>query len=369
MKIPFLDLRAEYLHLKPEMEEAVRRVLESGFYILGQEVTGFEGEFAKYLGVRRVAGVASGTDALLLALRAYDIGPGDEVITVSHTAVATVAAIEQSGAQPILVDVEPRTCTMDPAKMEEAVSARTRAIVPVHIYGHPADMDPILDIAQRRQLVVIEDCAQAHGATYKGRVAGTMGDAAAFSFYPTKNLGAIGDGGCVATDDDHIAERVRMLRQYGWRERYVSEESGFNSRLDELQAALLRVKLRHLEAGNNARRRVAKSYGQILGDLPLALPEERPECRHVYHLFVIQAERRDDLQAYLAQHEIATARHYPHPVHRQPAYRHLRHGPGGLAVTEALAGSVLSLPIYPLLPDDHIHRVAAAVTSFYSQPG
>jgi dTDP-4-amino-4,6-dideoxygalactose transaminase len=369
MKIPFLDLKAEYLHLKPEIEEAVRQVLESGFYILGQEVVQFEREFAEYLGVRHVTGVASGTDALLLALRAYDIGPGDEVITVSHTAVATVAAIEQSGAQPILVDVEPGTCTMDPAKVEEAFSARTRAIVPVHIYGHPADMFPILDIARRRQLVVIEDCAQAHGATYKGRAVGTMGDAAAFSFYPTKNLGAIGDGGCVATDDDYISEHVRMLRQYGWRKRYVSEESGFNSRLDELQAAILRVKLRHLEAGNTARRRVAKTYGQILGDLPLMLPEERLECRHVYHLFVIQAERRDDLQAYMAQHEIATARHYPLPVHQQPAYGHLRHGPGSLAVTEALARSVLSLPIYPLLPDDHIQQVAATVASFYSQPG
>jgi dTDP-4-amino-4,6-dideoxygalactose transaminase len=369
MKIPFLDLKVEYLHLKPELEEAVRRVLESGYYILGQEVDQFEREFADYLGIGHVVGVASGTDALLLALRAYDIGPGDEVITVSHTAVATVAAIEQSGAQPVLVDVEPGTCTMDPARVEEAVSARTRALVPVHIYGHPADMDPILEIGRRRQLVVIEDCAQAHGATYKERVAGTMGGAAAFSFYPTKNLGAIGDGGCVATDDDHIAVRVRRLHQYGWRKRYVSEESGFNSRLDELQAAILRVKLRHLEAGNEARRRAAETYGQVLSDLPLVLPEERPACGHVYHLFVIQAELRDDLQAYLTQREIATAQHYPVPVHQQPAYRHLRQGPGGLAVTEALAGSVLSLPMYPLLPDDHIHRVGEAVVSFYSQPG
>jgi len=369
MKIPLLNLKAEYLQLKPELEEAVSRVLDSGSYILGQEVTLFEREFADYLGVNHVAGVASGTDALLLALRAYDIGSGDEVITVSHTAVATVAAIVQSGAQPILVDVEPRTCTMDPSKVEETVTARTRAIVPVHISGHPTDMDPILEIARRRQLVVIEDCAQAHGATSKERFVGTVGDAAAFSFYPTKNLGAIGDGGCVATDDGHISERVRMLRQYGWRKRYVSEESGFNSRLDELQAAILRVKLRHLEIGNAARRRVARTYGQILGDLPLVLPEERTECRHVYHHFVIQAERRDDLQAYLAQHEIATARHYPLPIHQQPAYRHLRCGLGGLTVTEELAGSVLSLPMYPLLADDHILRVAATISSFYSQAG
>lgn len=364
--IPLIDLQAEHSLMKGEIEQAIARVLESGIYILGPEVAAFEQDFAEYIGARRAVGVASGTDALLLALRASGIGPDDEVITVSHTAVATVTAIELSGAEPVLVDVEPRTCTMDPSKLEEAITERTRAVVPVHLYGHPADLDPILEIARRRQLVVIEDCAQAHGAVYKGRAVGSMADAAAFSFYPTKNLGALGDGGCVATNDDRMADRLRAMRQYGWRTRYVSELSGINSRLDELQAAILRVKLRHLEANNNARRRAAGIYGRALIELPLALPEENDDCRHVYHLYVVQAEQRDDLQAYLAHHGVATARHYPLPVHKQPAYSHLRHGPSGLRITEELAGSILSLPMYPTLTESQIQQVGTQIANYYS---
>lgn len=351
--------------MQPEIDAAVSVVLESGWYILGTEVSAFEAAFAAYLEVDHVYGVASGTDALLLALRACGIGAGDEVITASHTAVATVAAIELCGALPRLVDVDHNSLTIDPAAFVAAISPKTRAVIPVHIYGGPADMDAILPIARQHGLYVIEDCAQAHGARYKGRMAGTMGDAAAFSFYPTKNLGAFGDGGAVATNRPDLAERLQLLRQYGWRERYISEISGTNSRLDEVQAAILSVRLRHLDEENQARARAAATYDQHLANLPVERPVTRASDRHVHHLYVIRTDSRDELQAYLKRRGIGTAIHYPVPIHRQPAYLRLGYGPGSLAETEQAARTILSLPMYPDIPQDAPAIVGEAIASFF----
>lgn len=363
--IPFTDLKAAYRRLRPELDAALSRVAAGGWYVLGEEVRAFESEFAAYLGARDVVGVASGTDALLLALRACGVGPGDEVITVSHTAVATVAAIELCGATPRLVDVDPDTLTMAPDGLAAALTPRTKAVVPVHLYGGAADMEPILAFARAHGLVIIEDCAQAHGARYRDRMVGAMGDAAAFSFYPTKNLGAMGDGGAVATNRADVAERLRLLRQYGWRERYVSEIAGYNSRLDEMQAAVLRVRLRHLEAENEARRRLAGLYDAALAGLPVRTPGVLAINRHVYHLYVIQTDRRDALQGHLRARGIATAIHYPSPVHRQPAYRHLGYAPGSLPATECAAGAILSLPMYPDLVEEAVAVVAETIADFW----
>ena len=364
--IPLVDLKAAYHRLQAEIDAAVARVLASGWYILGPEVRAFESEFAAYLGVEHAVGVASGTDAVLLALRALGVGPGDEVITVAHTAVATVTAIELCGATPRLVDIDPVTYTLDPTHLAAAITPRTRAIVPVHLYGAPADLDAILAVARAHGLLVVEDCAQAHGARTQGRTVGTLGDAAAFSFYPTKNLGALGDGGAVATNRPEVAERLRLLRQYGWRERYVSDVAGTNSRLDELQAAILRVRLGHLEAENEARRRLAARYDAALAGLPIALPAARPADCPVYHLYVIRAAARDALAEHLRARGIGTGVHYPVPVHRQPAYAHLGYGPGSLPATEAAAAEVLSLPMYPDLTEGAVDTVAAAIRAYYT---
>jgi dTDP-4-amino-4,6-dideoxygalactose transaminase len=365
LTIPFVDLQVVYHLLQGEIDTAVSRVLSSGWYILGEEVRQFEEEFAAYLGVAYVVGVASGTDALLLALRALEIGAGDEVMTVSHTAVATIAAIELSGATPVFVDVEPQTYTLDPSLLEAALTPRTRAIVPVHLYGQPADMRPILEFARRHGLVVIEDCAQAHGATYNGQRIGTLGDAAAFSFYPTKNLGAIGDGGAVVTNRSDLAERLSLLRQYGWRERYVSEIAGYNSRLDELQAAILRVRLGHLNAQNQTRQQLAQQYFDSLCDLPLTLPQARENAKHVFHLFVVETEYRDALREHLQARGIATGIHYPVPVHLQPAYQRLGYQRSSLPVTEKLVGQILSLPLYPGMPKAHVAAISHALVEFF----
>jgi dTDP-4-amino-4,6-dideoxygalactose transaminase len=364
--VPFVDLKAAYSRLQPEIDAAVGRVMAGGWYILGPEVEAFETEFAAYLGVDQTVGVASGTDAVLLALRACGVAPGDEVITVSHTAVATVAAIELCGATPRLVDIDPVAFTMAPAALAAAITSRTRAVIPVHLYGHPADMDAIGAIGREHNLIVIEDCAQAHGARYQGRVVGTMGAAAAFSFYPTKNLGAIGDGGAVVTNRPDVAERLRLLRQYGWRERYVSDVPGLNSRLDELQAAILRVRLRHLDEENAARRRLASIYDAALTGLPVAIPRERQGDCDVYHLYVVSAERRNALKTYLQNRGIMTAIHYPIPVHRQPAYHRLGYGHGSLPATDEAAQSILSLPMYPDLPEESAIAVAAAIGDFFA---
>jgi len=354
--------KAQYLTYRQEIDDAMRRVLESGWYVLGEEVNAFEAEFARYLGVSHAIGVGSGTEALHLALGCCGIGPGDEVITVSHTAVATVAAIELAGATPVFVDIEPDYFTIDPAQVEQAVSCRTKAIVPVHLYGQPADLGPILKVARRHGVRVIEDCAQAHGAEYHGKKVGSWGDLSCFSFYPTKNLGALGDGGMVLTGDPHLAERARLLREYGWKERYQSHLPGWNSRLDELQAAVLRVKLRGLDADNASRVRLAEAYHEGLGVAGLELPICRGNATHVHHLYVVRVPRRDALCDHLRQHGVAAMVHYPVPVHLQPTYARL--AGGRLPETERAAGEVLSLPMYPELSEADLNQVVAAVCSF-----
>lgn len=358
------DPASDYRAHRSEIEAAIHRVLESGWYILGAEVAAFEQEFAAYLGAAYAVGVGSGTDALHLALQACDIGSGDEVITVSHTAVATVAAIEMCGAIPVLVDVEPDYLTLAPLRLNSAITTRTKAIVPVHLYGQPAAMDSILATARQHGLRVIEDCAQSHGAIFRGLRTGTLGEVGCFSFYPTKNLGALGDGGAVVTNDAAIAKRVRMLREYGWAERYISHQPGFNSRLDELQAAILRSKLLLLEMGNTSRNRQAAAYDRGLAETGLLLPAQRPGCTHAYHQYVVRSRRRDALLTFLAAQSVTTQIHYPVPVHLQPAYRGRLPGADALPVTEQIAREILSLPVGPHLADSDIATVITAVQAF-----
>jgi dTDP-4-amino-4,6-dideoxygalactose transaminase len=371
--IPQTDPRANYLAHKEAIDGAVARVLESGRYILGREVAAFEEEFAGYLGAKHAVGVASGTDALHLALRSCGIGPGDLVLTVSHTAVATAAAIDLCGASPVFVDVDPDSFTMDPGRLEDAVKGftggRLKAVVPVHLYGHPADMTAVAGIAKRYGLRVVEDCAQSHGATWRGRKTGTLGHIAAFSFYPTKNLGALGDGGMVVTDDGDLAERTRLLREYGWKERYVSTVPGLNSRLDELQAAVLRVKLPHLDAENECRRTISATYSTLLGDSGVILPKARPAAGHVYHQYVIRTPRRDALKTRLREKGIGTLVHYPVPVHRQPAYAGRMRETKPLPRTDEIAGQVLSLPVFPELHVDQARQVAREIMAWSGTEG
>lgn len=365
MTVPLSDPKAGYLAHREAIDAGLRRVLESGWYILGKEVEAFETAFASYLGVGHVIGVGSGTDALHLALRTLGIGPGDAVLTVAHTAVATVAAVELAGAEPVLVDVDPTTFTMDPTHLEATLQnlgrggVRAKAILPVHLYGHPADLNAIGDIAQRYGLAVLEDCAQCHGARFRGQRTGSFGQLAAFSFYPTKNLGALGDGGAVATDDADLATRARLLREYGWRERYISDLKGMNTRLDVLQAAILSARLPHLDAENARRQRIAASYSQALARTGLIGPVSRGEVDTVCHLYVVRSRKRDALANYLKERGIGRGVHYPVPVHLQPAYRNkVLLGPSGLPQTERAAREVLSLPMYPQLTDEHIAYVA-----------
>jgi len=358
---------AQYQAHKAEIDAAVLDVLERGWYILGEQVKTFETEFAAYIGVAHGIGVGSGTEALHLALAACGIGHGDEVVTVSHTAVATIAAIELAGATPVLVDIEPDYYTLDPSGLEKAISPHTKAIIPVHLYGQPADLSPILEIARRQGLWVIEDCAQAHGAMYKGKRVGAWGDIACFSFYPTKNLGALGDGGMVVTDDAALAERARLLREYGWASRYVSHIVGWNSRLDEVQAAVLRVKLRYLDADNTRRAQLAAAYDDVLSGCGLGIPKRRPESTHVYHLYVVRSSERDEFQTFLKGRNIGALIHYPVPVHLQPAYRGRLRGSDNLPETERAAREVLSLPMYPELGESELDAVVATVQSFYGR--
>jgi dTDP-4-amino-4,6-dideoxygalactose transaminase len=359
------DPKACFVAHRAEIETALREALDAGRYILGPTVEAFEKAFARFLGAAEAVGVGSGTDALVLALWACGIRAGDQVFTVSHTAVATVAAIELAGASPVLVEIDPRTFTIDPERLEAAVrhhgGAGRRAVIPVHLYGQPADMPAILDVARRHELIVIEDCAQAHGAMLGDRRAGTFGNAATFSFYPTKNLGALGDGGAVVTSDSATAERVRRLREYGWRERYVSEMRGMNSRLDAIQAAVLHVKLNHLEEENNNRRRRAEAYHLRLAGTGLRLPETRAGTLHVWHQYVVRSSSRDALRQALHHEGIGTLVHYPVPVHEQPAYRgRVALDPSGLSHTEAAAREVLSLPMHAHLELQHVERVSVS---------
>jgi dTDP-4-amino-4,6-dideoxygalactose transaminase len=366
--IPVASPHSRYLAHKEKIDQAVLGVLAKGSYILGTEVAQFEQEFAAWCGTRFAIGVANGTDAIILALKALGIGTGDEVITASHTAVATVAAIELAGATPRLVDIDPNSRCISPEAVEAAISPRTRAILPVHLYGHPADMDGILSIAKDAGLPVIEDCAQAHGATWRGRRVGTMGVLGTFSFYPTKNLGTFGDGGAITTDDPALYQRLLELRQYGWRERYISAIPGMNSRLDEIHAAVLRVLLPSLDAENAARQRIAGLFTAALSGSTVTPPSTHDNATHVYHLYVVSAPVRDAFRSYLESHGIHSGIHYPAAVHQQPAYQRLTE-PGSLPHTESLYRHHVTLPLYPELSPmavEHICTTLKAMHQFYA---
>jgi dTDP-4-amino-4,6-dideoxygalactose transaminase len=355
---------AQFMSQQAEIEAAVLKVMRSNRYILGPEVEALEGEFAAYIGTRFSIGVANGTDALELAMRALDIGPGDEVITVSHTAVATVAAIEATGASAVLVDVESDIFTLDASQLQEVLTPRTKAVIAVHLYGQAADLDAIGQFCANNKLTMIEDGSQAHGATWNGKRIGSIGHVGCFSCYPTKNLGALGDGGLVTTNDADLAHKIRMLREYGWEKRYISDLPGRNSRLDELQAAVLRVKLRHLDDSNAKRNDIAARYSAEI-ELPgVKLPVVRAQSSSVFHLYVLQAEKRAQLMAHLGQHGVQTGIHYPMPIHQQPAYgSRVRHA-NSMQVTEKLAGEILSLPMYPELSASEVSLVINAVNQF-----
>lgn len=361
LKIPLVDLRAQYLALKPEIMSAIESVLDGMQLFLGPMLHEFEHSFAAYCECLYGVGTSSGTDALALALRACEIGPGDEVITVSNTFIATVEAIALVGATPVFVDIDPETCLMQWQQLEQACTSRTRAILPVHLYGHPAEMEPILDFARSRDLYVIEDASQAHGATYLGRRVGSFGDVACFSLYYSKNLGAFGEAGICTTSNPVLAERMRMIRDHGSRIRYCHEVMGTNARLDELQAALLLVKLPHLEQWNAARQAHARFYTEHLGDSVGAVPALRSWATHVYCYYVIQVSQRDRLRSALAQEGIGTNIHYPTPIHLQPACSAYGYRRGTLPVTEAVAERIVSLPMYPELTAEQLQLVVDAV--------
>lgn len=361
MAIPLVDLKAQYQSIKADIDAAVARVFENASYILGAEVETFERHFAHYCDTQHAIGVSSGTAALQLSLLACDIGKGDEVITTPFTFIATAAAISHVGAKPVFVDVDPRTYNIDPAKIEVAITLRTKAIMPVHLYGQPAEMDPIIEIARRHNLCIIEDACQAVGATYHGRKAGSLGDLACFSFYPPKNLGAAGDGGMVVTNDDELTDRIRKMRDHGRTSHYAHGLVGFTYRLDALQAAVLDVKLEHLDEWNEARRRHARTYDELLASTDLVLPYEAEGCRAVYHIYAVRTPRRDDVLAQLRAAGIGASIHYPLPVHRQPAYAHLGLGEGSYPIAETSMRSVLSLPIYPEITQQQIEQVVGTL--------
>lgn len=361
--IPFLDLKAPYLELKQEIDAAIARIVSSGWFIGGPEVDQFEADYATYCGANHAIGVANGLDALHLALRAMDVGPGDEVIVPSNTYIATWLAVSQCGATPVPVEPDARTYNIDPALIEAAITVRTKVILPVHLYGQPADMDPIMAIARKHGLRVLEDGAQAHGARYKGKRLGAHGDAVAWSFYPGKNLGAMGDGGAVTTNDPKLADRIQVLRNYGSRVKYVNEVQGYNSRLDPLQAAILRVKLAHLDEWNARRSAIAAQYQQGLTDCNLVLPFVPDWAEPAWHLYVVLNPQRDALQAALANAGVGTLIHYPIPPHLQGAFSNLGLGKGSFPIAEQIHNEVLSLPISPSMAIDHASQVIAACRS------
>jgi dTDP-4-amino-4,6-dideoxygalactose transaminase len=357
-RIPFLDLSREVESMRDELEHAVTRVLDEGRFVSGPFVEEFESEFASFCGTEHAVGVASGTDAITIALAAVGVGAGDEVVTAANTCVPTVAGIEATGARPVLADIDPETYTLDPAALELALTERTRAILPVHLYGQCADMYPILELARSRGLRVVEDAAHAHGAEYRGRRAGTLGDAAAFSFYPTKNLGALGDGGAVVTRSAEVAGRARCFRSYGESEPSISSVPGWNSRLDALQAAVLSAKLQRLPDRNARRRLLASRYRELLHEAPFELPVEVDGRLHAYHLFVVRVRDRDRFRSALDEAQVGTLVHYSRPIHSHPAYSHLAPDDGRLQQSERACGEVVSLPLYPELSDEEVEFVA-----------
>lgn len=365
--VPFVDLRAQHDSLRTELFDTITKIIDTSSFIMGQAVKDFEPKFAEFCGCRRAIGVSSGTAALHLALWALGIGPGDEVITIPHTFIATAEAISVCGAKPVFVDIDPQSFTMDVSKLEAAITPRTKVIIPVHLYGNPTDMDPLLEIARKHGLRVVEDCAQAHGAEYKGRRVGTFGDAGCFSFFPGKNIGAMGDAGAVTTSDEAIATKVNKLRNHGREGKYEHEMVGYNERMDTLQAAILSVKLPHLNDWNAARRKHADEYRKALADVDVVLPTPKPNYAPVYHLFVIRHPKRDDMQKFLRKKGIATGVHYPLPLHLQPAYADLNYKQGDFPATEKAAKEILSLPMYPEMTCAHIEEVAEAIKEFISK--
>lgn len=362
MQIPFGDLRRQYLSIKDEVDEAISKVLNKGSFILGENVESFEREFSSFCGAKFGVGVGSGTEALHLSLLACGVKPGDEVITVANTAVPTVSAISFANATPVFVDIDLQSHNINPSKIEEKISEKTKVILPVHLYGQPADMDPILEVANQYKLRVIEDACHAHGAEYKGRKVGTFGNIGCFSFYPSKNLNAYGDGGMTVTNDEEIAIRLKMLRNYGEQRRYYNPIKGFNSRLDEIQASILRVKLKYLDEWNDKRKKIAELYNNLLK--AVIKPKEMDYANHVYHLYVIRSQKRDQLQMYLQEKRIVTLIHYPVPIHLQPAYRELGLKESSLPVTEKYSNEILSLPIFPELTKEEIEYISTSVNSF-----
>jgi dTDP-4-amino-4,6-dideoxygalactose transaminase len=359
--IPLLDLKAQYQSIKAEIDAAVLHVLENAQFILGPEVTAFEKEFAAYCGTSESIALNSGTSALHLALLAAGVGPGDEAITVPFTFVATAAAIGYTGATPVFVDIEPATFNIDVERIEAAITPRTKAIMPVHLFGHPAEMDSVLEIARKHGLVVIEDAAQSHGAEYKGRRAGSMGDIGCFSFYPGKNLGACGEGGAVVTSNPEYARKIRMLRDWGSEQKYVHQLKGYNYRMEGIQGAILRVKLRHLEAWTEARRAHANQYRELLEESDVVVPVAKDYVRHVFHVYTVRTKDRAALRSELERNQIQTGIHYPIPIHLQPAYQDLRYSRGAFPVAEQACGEVLALPIYPEMTESQIRMVAQVV--------
>ncbi|MBY0359310.1 MAG: DegT/DnrJ/EryC1/StrS family aminotransferase [Candidatus Obscuribacterales bacterium] len=366
LNVPFGDMKVHYRAIQKEIDEAVQRVIASGYYILGPELETFEKQFAQFLGANYVVGCASGTEAIYLALAAFGVGPGDEVLVVAHTAVPTISAISMTGAEPVFVDIDPKSYVMDVNKVTAKLSAKTKAIVPVHLYGQMVDMEPLLALAKSKGIPVLEDVAQATGATYKSKQAGTMAECGAFSFYPSKNLGAFGDGGAVCTNSKEIYEQLLMLRNYGQSKRYYHDQIGINSRLDEIQAAILAAQLPFLSGWNKRRHEIAQKYTQGLKDLVIT-PHEEAGRNHVYHLYVIQNNDREGLQKYLADQGIGTLIHYPVPAHLQKAYSYRGYKAGDLPVTEEMTQRILSLPMYPELTDAQVDYVIEQVRNFHLQ--
>ena len=375
MKVPFVDLKAQYESIKDEMNVAIQQVLDSSSFVGGPFVEKFEREFAAFCGCKVAVGVGSGTEALWLSLLALGIGPGDEVITVPNTFIATAEAISFCGAKPIFVDIEEETYTMDPQKLDDFLKIRNsqsairnsvKAIIPVHLFGQMADMDPIMEIAKAHNLFVIEDACQAHGAEYKGKRAGSIGDAGCFSFYPGKNLGAYGEAGAVVTNDDSIAEKIKILRDHGQPQKYHHDVIGWNARMDGFQGAILSIKLKHLPSWNEARRKNARLYDERLADVEgILIPQEAKYAKHVYHIYAIRAQKRDELIPFLAQRDIACGIHYPIPIHLQKAYRYLGSQKGSFPVSERCARELVSLPMFPELTDEQIEHVGTEIKHFY----
>src|SRR5450830_300710 len=366
MKVPFGDLSRQYKKYKKEFDNIISSVFANGNFILGENVTRFENNFSNYLGAKYAVGVGSATEALFLALKAIGIKNGDEVITVANTAVPTVSAIDFAGAKPVFIDIEETSYNINPKRIENRITLKTKAIIPVHLYGNPCNMDSIIQIAQKYDLKVIEDSAQAHGAQYKGKKVGTFGDFGAFSFYPSKNLGANGDAGMVVTNNEEFAKKIKLLRNYGFEDRYKSIIRGFNSRLDEIQAALLDFKLTKLDEWNLKRKQISDMYSKGLKGLPIILPSAAPENKHVFHLYVIRVKQREKFMKFISDEGVGTIIHYPIPIHLQPAYKYLNYKKGFLPVTEKVAEEIVSLPIFPDLEDNEVEYVIKSIKKFFN---